>query len=43
MLCDGQNLRECLLAGVADELIVWHTDLPQPLNGCSWILDLRLE
>jgi hypothetical protein len=30
VLCDGQNLRECLLAGVADELIVGHTDLPSP-------------
>jgi hypothetical protein len=28
MLCDGQNLQECFLAGVADELIVGHTDLP---------------
>jgi hypothetical protein len=30
MLCNGQNLRECFLAGVADELIVGHTDLPSP-------------
>jgi hypothetical protein len=29
MLCYGQNLREGLLAGVAEELIVGHTDLPQ--------------
>jgi hypothetical protein len=25
------NLRECFLAGVADELIMGHTILPQPL------------
>jgi hypothetical protein len=43
MLCHGQNLRECFLAGVADELIVGHTNLPQPLNGYGWILDLQLE
>jgi hypothetical protein len=29
MLCHGQNLREGLLAGVAEELIVGHADLPQ--------------
>jgi hypothetical protein len=28
MLCDGQSLQECFLAGVADELIMGHTDLP---------------
>jgi len=28
MFCDGQSLRECFFAGVADELIVGHTDLP---------------
>ena len=43
MLCHGQNLLECFLAGVAEELIVGHTDLPQSKNGCSWILDPRLE
>ena len=40
MLCHGQNLREGLLAGVAEELIVGHTDLP---NGYGWILDPWLE
>jgi hypothetical protein len=35
MLCDGQNLRECFLAGVADELIVGHIDLPQPLMAMA--------
>jgi hypothetical protein len=29
MLCDGQNLRECFLAGVADELIVRHRNPPR--------------
>jgi hypothetical protein len=29
MLCYGQNCREWLLAGVAEELIVGHPDLPQ--------------
>jgi catechol 2,3-dioxygenase-like lactoylglutathione lyase family enzyme len=43
MLCHGQNLLECFLAGVAEELIVGHTGLPQSKNGCSWILDPRLE
>lgn len=43
MLCDGQNLRECFFAGVAEELIVGHTNLPQPLNGYGWILDPWLE
>jgi hypothetical protein len=28
MLCDVQNLGEGSLAGVADKLIVGHTDLP---------------
>ncbi len=43
MLCHGQNLRECFHAGVADELIVGHTNLPQPLNGYDWILDPWME
>src|ERR1700733_11124781 len=43
MVCNGQNLREGLLAGVAEELIVGHTDLPRSWNCYSWILDLRLE
>jgi hypothetical protein len=43
MLCDGQNLREYLLAGVAYELIVGHINLPQPLSGYGWILDPWLE
>jgi hypothetical protein len=43
MLCHGQNLLECFLAGVTEELIVGHTDLPQSKNGCSWILDPWLE
>src|SRR5260370_28642794 len=34
MLCDCQNLRESFLAGVADELIVGHTDLPGPGRLC---------
>jgi hypothetical protein len=29
MLCHGENLLECFLAGVAEELIVGHIDLPQ--------------
>src|SRR6266478_411788 len=28
MLCDGQGHQECFMAGVADELIMGHTDLP---------------
>ena len=32
-LCDGQSLRECFLAGVADELIIGHTDLPMVIAG----------
>jgi hypothetical protein len=43
MLCHGQNLREGLLAGVAEELIVGHTDLPRSWNDYSRILDPRLE
>jgi hypothetical protein len=43
MLCHGQNLLECFVAGVTEELIVGHTDLPQSKNGCSWILDPWLE
>jgi hypothetical protein len=43
MLCDAQNLRECLLAGVAKEFVVGHSDLPRSLNGYSWILDPWLE
>src|SRR5258708_22394316 len=43
MLCHGQNLREGLLAGVAEELIVVHTDLPRSWNGYSRILDPQLE
>jgi hypothetical protein len=43
MLRDGQNLQECFLAGVAEELIVGHTDLPQSKNGYRWILDPQLE
>jgi hypothetical protein len=43
MLCHGQNLREGLLAGIAEELIVGHTDLPRSWNGYSRILDPRLE
>jgi hypothetical protein len=26
---ESQNLRECFLAGAAEELVVRHTDLPQ--------------
>ena len=33
MLCDGQSLRECFLAGIADELIIGHTDLPMVIAG----------
>jgi hypothetical protein len=33
MLCDGQSLRECFLAGVADELIMGHTNLPMVIAG----------
>src|ERR1700730_3398759 len=28
VLCDGQSHQECFLAGVADKLIMGHTDLP---------------
>jgi hypothetical protein len=40
MLCDGLDLQEGLFAGVAEELIVGHTDLPQSLTDYIWILDL---
>ena len=43
MLCDGLDLQEGLFAGVAEELIVGHTDLPQSLTDYIWILDPRLE
>jgi catechol 2,3-dioxygenase-like lactoylglutathione lyase family enzyme len=43
MLRDGQSLQECFLAGVADELIVGHTDLPKSRDGYDWILDQRVE
>jgi hypothetical protein len=43
MLCHGQSLREWFLAGVAQELIVGHTDLPRSWIDYSWILDPRLE
>lgn len=43
MLCDGQSLQECFLAGVADKLIMGHTDLPEPRNGYGWILDPCLD
>jgi hypothetical protein len=43
MLCDGLDLQEGLFAGFAEELIVGHTDLPQSLTDCIWILDPRLE
>lgn len=33
MLRDGQSLRECLLAGVAEEIIVGHTNLPHSLDA----------
>jgi hypothetical protein len=32
MLRDGQSLRECFLAGAADEIVVGHTNLPQCLD-----------
>jgi hypothetical protein len=35
MLCNGQNLRECLLAGVAEKLIVGHRNLPRSLIGSA--------
>src|ERR1700738_3646095 len=35
MLCDGQFLQECFVAGFAEELIVGHTDLPQSLIDAS--------
>jgi catechol 2,3-dioxygenase-like lactoylglutathione lyase family enzyme len=43
MLGDGQSLRECFLAGVADELIVGHRNLPQSLNAYDRILGRWLE
>ena len=43
MLRNGQSFRECFLAGVAEEFIVGHTNLPQSSKGCGWILDLGLE
>ena len=43
MLGEGQSLRECFLAGVADELIVGHTDLPRSLNAYDRILRRRLQ
>jgi len=33
MLCDGQSLRECFLAVVANVLIMGHTDLPMVIAG----------
>jgi len=33
MLCDGESLGEYFLAGVADELIMRHTDLPMVIAG----------
>ena len=38
MLCDGENLREVLFAGVADELIVGHRHLPRSLDDYGEIL-----
>jgi hypothetical protein len=35
MFCDGQSLHECFLAGVADEFIMGHTDLPS--LGMAWL------
>ena len=35
MLCDGQSHQECFLAGVADKLIMGHTDLPS--LGMAWL------
>jgi len=35
MLSDRQSLQECFLAGVADELIMGHTDLPN--LGMAWL------
>jgi hypothetical protein len=43
VLCDAQFFRECFLAGVAEELVVGHTDLPESLTDSIWILDPRLE
>jgi hypothetical protein len=43
VLCDVQFFRECFLAGVAEELVVGHTDLPESLTDSIWILDPRLE
>jgi hypothetical protein len=49
MLCDGQSLQECFLAGVADELIMGHNDLPslplawldsRPVDGAGSIVSL---
>jgi catechol 2,3-dioxygenase-like lactoylglutathione lyase family enzyme len=38
MLGEGQSLRECFFAGLADEIIVGHTDLPRSLNAYDRIL-----
>src|ERR1700750_874012 len=43
MLCDGQNLRECDLAGPAEKLIVGHSNLPRSLERFSWILDPPMQ
>jgi catechol 2,3-dioxygenase-like lactoylglutathione lyase family enzyme len=40
---DRQSLGECFLAGVADKLIVGHTDLPRSLNAYQRILGRCLE
>ena len=33
MVCERQNLRECFLAGVAEELVVRHWDLRVVVKG----------
>ena len=33
MLCEGESLRECFLAGVTYELIIGLTDLPMVIAG----------
>jgi hypothetical protein len=49
MLCHGQNLLERFLAGVTEELIMGHTDLPslwlawldsRPVDGAGSIVSL---
>src|SRR5260370_38246990 len=36
MVCERQNLRECFLAGVTEELVLGHWDLRVGVKGGGW-------